>query len=461
MDPNPHLFRAHEPRSRRRESAHLPRIGLNPAVQTTKYTKHTKAETDGPMALFSSLVNDGVAASPSFFVSFVFFVVPTALLRTKCLRRLTAAATRVLSLFALLLLSLGCRHARPAFFPLGIYAVPSTNDLMIVREAGFNLVTGPAEAAYLDAAQREGLKVLATPGTTAGPGFRPKAARRAVAALDAHPALWAWYLVDEPDLHKINPRQVREAQELLKRTGARKPTALTLYTGANALHYANLTDILMIDRYPIPWLPLANFGQHVQQARLALGQEKPLIAIIQSFDWTYYPDLLLARGPLRPPTYDEVRCMTYCALAQRATGLFYCAYADSRWKILDHPQSWLDLQRVVWEVNERLPLFQAEHRWWPHAYNYRDWSKGWNAALESSISLELLRVRHGSALVPAGDYVLAVNTTPQALVYSFTPPRRGAERLSALGENRSLEIRAGWVEDEFAPYAVHVYGPVQ
>ena len=364
-------------------------------------------------------------------------------------------------LLALLLGCLGCRHSRAAFYPLGIYAVPSTNDLWIAREAGFNLVTGSAEATYLDAAQREGLKVLATPGTTAGPRFNPKAARRAVAALDAHPALWGWYLVDEPDRIQVSPPAVARAHRYLKRVGARKPTVVVLYQGASALHYGHLSDLLMIDRYPIPWLPLANFGQNVQQARLALGKEKPLIAIIQSFDWTYYPDLLPTRRELRAPIYEEVRCMTYSALAQRATGLFYYAYADSRWKILEHPQSWVDLQRVVLEVNERLPLFRAEHLWWPQDSKYRNGSAAWNAALESSISLALLRVRTGTALVPSGDYVLGVNTTPLTQFCSFTPPRTAAQRLAALGENRSLEIRAGWVEDEFAPYAVHVYGPVR
>ena len=45
------------------------------------------------------------------------------------------------------------------------------------------------------------------------------------------------------------------------------PTALVLFQGYEALDYGNISDILLIDRYPVPWLPLANFGQHVQMAR--------------------------------------------------------------------------------------------------------------------------------------------------------------------------------------------------
>jgi hypothetical protein len=56
-------------------------FNLSPAVQTTKYTKYTKAERDGPVALVPRWVNDLEAASLSIFVSFVCFVVPTALFR--------------------------------------------------------------------------------------------------------------------------------------------------------------------------------------------------------------------------------------------------------------------------------------------------------------------------------------------------------------------------------------------
>ena len=94
------------------------------------------------------------------------------------------------------------------FYPLGIYAVNSTNDYAMVRASGFNLITGPAEQSLLDAADAAGLKVLASPGTSAGPGFNLEAAARTVKAFDAHPALWAWYLVDEPDLQEIPPETV-------------------------------------------------------------------------------------------------------------------------------------------------------------------------------------------------------------------------------------------------------------
>jgi hypothetical protein len=359
-----------------------------------------------------------------------------------------------------LLLCGGCAHPSPSLFPLGIYGIQNKNDLAIVRSAGFNLVTGPARADFLAAAQTLGLKVLASPDTSAGTNFNATAARRAVTTFDAHPALWAWYLVDEPDLALVSPEDVTRAHRFLKSIPAHKPTALVLFNAPNALYYAHLSDIMMIDRYPIPWLPLANFGQHVRQTRLALGQKKPLIAVIQAFDWRYYPELLPGEENLRPPNSVELRCMTYLALALRANGLFYYAFNDGRWNMIEHPDTWRSLTNLIGEVNERLPLFQAEHRWWPYRHYFYDWPHRFNAAMESSITPAWLRVTSANAAVPAGDYLLLVNNTGQAHTYRISLPYGISNPIPVLGENRKVQPVNRWLEDNFAPLAVHIYGPL-
>jgi hypothetical protein len=281
-------------------------------------------------------------------------------------------------------------------------------------------------------------------------------------------------LIDEPDLDLVSPDQVKQAQRFVKSLAPTKPTALVIYQGYEARDYANLTDLLMVDRYPIPWLPLANFGQHVQMARLALPPDKPLIAVLQAFDWSSCPELLPGETNLRPPTYEELRCMTYEALARGGNGLFYYAYDDGRWKIREHPATWDALTQVVAEVNARRPLFQAKRIWWAKNHAFADRARRFNAALESSVTSCLLRVGTGNATIPAGDYVLAVNNTEWPQTYSFSVPRsRRGERAevreqksegemseaSVVGENRNVKVNQGWLADQFGPYAVHVYGP--
>jgi hypothetical protein len=218
--------------------------------------------------------------------------------------------------------------------------------------------------------------------------------------------------------------------------------------------------VMMIDRYPVPWLPLANFPQHVRLARLGVGRDKPLIAVIQAFSWAHYPELLAGKNDLRPPTFQELRCMTYSALAQRANGLFFYCYNDGSWKMPEQPETWEALTRVVSEVRNRLPLFEAEHLWWHCVHEYPNESDGFNEALDSSVTPALVRVHKGNDTVPAGDYLVAVNTTARKLTYRVLLPRFVVSHIEAIGEQRQVPVTGGWIQDEFGPYDIHVYGPM-
>jgi hypothetical protein len=162
---------------------------------------------------------------------------------------------------------------------------------------------------------------------------------------------------------------------------------------------------------------------------------------------------------LRPPSYEELRCMAYGALAQQATGVFFYAYDDGRWKLREHPAVWQAVQRIVKEMQQRQPLFQAQHRWWPYDHHFQDWAHRFNGALESSITPALLHVAQGTREIPAGDYILAVNTTDQTHVYSLNSPVLPDGNLPVLGEAREVQVDKHGFTDIFAPYAVHVYGP--
>lgn len=356
----------------------------------------------------------------------------------------------------------GCAHPPTnTFYPIGIYGVANTNDFQKISQAGFNLVCGRADRGYLEAASQHGLKVLASPGTSAGPRFDEMSARRTISAFDAHPSLWAWYLADEPDLNGIAPEQINQAHRFLKSLPAHKPTALVLSSALLAPPYASIPDIVMIDRYPIPWLPLANFGQHVRLARFATGKEKPLLAVVQAFDWSHYPELLPGEKNLRPPTYPELRCMTYLALALRANGLFYYAYDDGRWKMTQQPRTWESLKKVAAEVNQNQPLFQAAHVWRAYRHQFSDWPHRFNAALESSITPAFLRVSNTNHHIPAGDYLLAVNNTDLPQGYQIFVPGLIDGPAPVLGENRKLEITQQCLADHFNPFEVHIYGPLR
>ena len=352
----------------------------------------------------------------------------------------------------------GCRSPAPGFFPLGIYAPGSTTNLPTIRSAEFNLVTGPASKDFLQAAGLQQLHVLASIPSTPGRSFSASQVQSAVRRYDSNSNLWAWYVVDEPDLNGISPAAVEQANRAVKRFG-RKPTALVLYSGSDALDYAPIPDILMIDRYPVPWLPLANFSQHVRLARFAAGPQKLLIAVIQAFDWNYYPELLDNRPNLRVPTYKEIRCMTYCALAEGANGLFYYAYDDGKWRMKDHPETWDVLRQVVGEVNRRLPIFTARHPWSGVYVTYPNWDSGWNESLNSAVTTTLLEVSAGNATVKKGRYMLGVNTTERDVKFQIHLPVLPGT-IAVFEEDRNVMANGGVFNDEIGPYAVHIYGPL-
>jgi hypothetical protein len=337
--------------------------------------------------------------------------------------------------------------------------VGKTQDLATVREAGFNVVVGPARRAYLDAAQAQGLKVLASPGTSAGPKFDPAVLRKTLRQFDQHPALWAWYLLDEPEVWGVSPDEVRRAHRATKAAGAKRPTAVVMGNAATADSFASIPDWFMIDRYPVPAAPVAELGKHVHLSRFARGPERPLAAVLQAFSWEGYTGARGVRIPMRPPTEEEMRCMTYLALARGANGLFYYVFDDGRWDIRKHPDTWAGLQRIIREVRASLPLFQAEHVWWDRRQRFSEPDLGFNGALDPAVTMTQLRVRRGDAAFPAGDYILAVNSTDQPRRCRFTPPPEAGPLLAVRGESRELRFNGAWVEDQFAPFEIRIYGP--
>ena len=370
---------------------------------------------------------------------------------------------QALGLLASALLALGtagCRVARPAAYPIGLYTVGSVTNLAEIADAGFSLVAGPARRGFLDAAKANGIGVIASPGSSAGEHFNAAKVRSTVAKLDGHPALWSWYLIDEPDMHSVSPEKVKAAHRFVKRLGATKPTSLVLYQGDSAKWYGDIADITMVDRYPVPWLPLANFSQHIHKTRLATNAERPLIAVIQSFDWTAHQSMLPGEENLRPPTERELRSMTYSSLARGANGIFYYSYADMRLKERKYPELWKSLKRVVGEVRRREALFAAEHVWWPKAHHFDNQDTRFNAALEASVQSVLLQVKRGDGLLPPGHYILAVNTTSLPHTYRFRLPWETTGQVPVLEEGRHATTDGSWVVDRYAPFAVHVYGPL-
>lgn len=264
-------------------------------------------------------------------------------------------------------------------YPVGIAAPGGRTNYAILKEAGFShLRVNDASIENLDAAYAMGMKIISSPGLYAKKDFDKELVYKKTKYTDHHPALYAWYLADEPELKKTDPFYVKELNQYLKLKGIKKPTALVMFKGYEAHDYANIPDILVSDRYPIGWQPVESFAMHFRMIRYAAGENKKVFAMIQAFDWRYHPTVWDGDDP-RPPTLDELRNMTWTALALGADGIFYYAYDDGKWKMSEHLETWDALRTVVAEIRTYEPLFKAERAYCDAKIEYVDINDAYNA----------------------------------------------------------------------------------
>eukprot|EP00939_MAST-03C_sp_MAST-3C-sp1_P000398 g398.t1 len=143
----------------------------------------------------------------------------------------------------------------------------------------------------------------------------------------SHPALFAWYLADEPDGQGIDPSLLKPKYDLIKKIDPAHPISMVFCAGG-AANFLDALDFIMVDPYPIPNGPASSITSAVDQVR-ALG--KPVMMVPQAFGG--------GEAWRRTPTGAEERLMTYLSVIHGAVGVQYFVrsapvgfpYAASAW----------------------------------------------------------------------------------------------------------------------------------
>jgi len=350
----------------------------------------------------------------------------------------------------------GCAH-RTREFQVGMF-YPPPEAFPALADAGFNVVAAPADRAVLDAARQHGLRVLANPHLPSAASHQ--GVPEQIKTLDAHPALWSWFLFDEPDLHRVSPAQVsREKRRLAQH--ARKPVMVILSAGSSVEKYRGVAELLAVDWYPVNWSPLATIAREMRLARAALrGGE--FFAVIQAFDWSKFPHLLRHADPLRPPSPEEVRCMSYLALMQGASGIFFYAWRDTSWNLEEHPALRDALLSLGAELRANAPIFSRRVDWWPARMVYHGGPEAMhNDIFEARVALALFESKPKSGGGARGYYLIAANTSAEPVDFSFKLPFDGVRDLNAFCAGGAFTENAGWVRKTYAPFEVCLFGPIQ
>ncbi len=302
--------------------------------------------------------------------------------------------------------SVGCSSSGLPEFPVGLYNVESAADARIARDAGFDSFytnqTDPARLAVMArVARREGMRMLATPDALIASSVSSR----------GWPAA-AWYVQDEPEVWRVSPAELAAHDKAVRAWAPGTATAFVVGDGSVAARYAASGDVLMLDWYPVPHLPLESFGQNVRAVVAAAGA-RPTWAVVQAMDWRDFPQ----RDPQKPrigrfPTRAEIRFMSYDAVLAGARGVWYYTFRSLQDHTLaEHPGEWLAVSAVAQEMSAMAPIF-ARGR--PVAVPYREEpdlpiARGWTHHGRDYLVLENPR---GDVLMRVPDEALGTGWRP-------------------------------------------------
>jgi len=273
------------------------------------------------------------------------------------------------------------------FFVIGVYSAGHPDDLPLLAEAGFNTVhsyswegerSPESGKAWLDAAHEAGLMCLVGLYRPDVKAMDFEASIRRIERYREHPALLAWHTMDEPAWDKEDNRgqaYMPAAYALIKEHDPKHPvTAVVCHFGDTGLFEPSV-DVLQADYYPVPPIPASWYSgtgfrgvrTYAEKWREACGAAKPYWYVGQIFDFSVSKE---ERHEIpdewkRLPTGEELRCMTYTAVASGARGILYWSLSrligdDWNRTLLGRVRLWEDLEAVVGELNTLMPVLTAD-----------------------------------------------------------------------------------------------------
>ncbi|MFA5858373.1 MAG: hypothetical protein WC955_04840 [Elusimicrobiota bacterium] len=257
-------------------------------------------------------------------------------------------------------------------------------------------------------------------------------------AVSTHPAVMCYYLIDEPEMKRINRNVLEEAYELISDIDPYHPVVICNdRIDRGIMTYYNALDIFFPDPYPRPKSdgtythPMMYMVDFLNAAKVA-GNNRKLVGMTVQ---TFYGGV---NHPLnRAPSFTEQRCMQWLPIVYGARGYNYYKYQDA----INYPALKLGIPYIIKEIK----------------------------AVEDVILL-------GTDTVPAGEikvltgihgvvkkykenyYLFTVNTTSNTVKDEFVIPEiMRTDNLNVLSENRGVRVQNNKYSDTYRPFEVHIY----
>ncbi len=197
------------------------------------------------------------------------------------------------------------------------------------------------------------MRPLPEGGARAGESARRN--KEAKANMDAwkdHPALLAWYLIDEPGTVNMPPQDLVDTYRFIKSQDTVHPVLLIFNDPVNAVRYRRATDILAEDCYPI---------QNRTGNYTGISDKLDIVAKHQTGDpplphsWAVIQINQWVEGR-RLPSMEEMRLMSLLTLTRDIKGLmFYEHYNYPQ----NDPAHWENISRAIRSLYSVIPAVLA------------------------------------------------------------------------------------------------------
>ncbi|MBR6057624.1 MAG: hypothetical protein IKP58_05575 [Victivallales bacterium] len=264
-------------------------------------------------------------------------------------------------------------------FPFGIYEVVKP-DMLEVRQAGFDVIhtyrwEGDQDDVecrkYLDdcwAADHLRAFIGFDRGNGSGNGIVQgnfeHVARRVGAHCD-HPALFCWYLFDEPEVpgQYVSPKLLTEFAELVRQLDPYHPVVMTTW-GSGMNRYRRTWDTHWTQAYQKPDGVVRQLAEH----RRFLNNDSPITLLVHSYDKDQHSALRTGRikqADLNAfkPDYDWMRAAAFVGIVKDVNGLWWWWFArraGGNWMAVGTVDiGWKNLQKVVAEIAALRPVLNA------------------------------------------------------------------------------------------------------
>jgi hypothetical protein len=299
--------------------------------------------------------------------------------------------------------------------------------------------------AYLDAAQSHGLSVFLGLYRKELMAGNDEFVAERVGTLMGHPALYAWYLYDEPDLsHQyVRPARLAEFYRLIKQLDPFHPVIVTCAANRAVPEFRDSCDVYWTQVYGSTGF----VASRIPTNRADLKPETAQAAILHCYDRAQ-SEAAKAGGAFAPSAFQPdpvtMRANAFMALTKGSSGLLWWWWGGgTAFKtVKDAPAAWAGLRTTIADIRSLRPLLTAS-----------------GAAVTQVVTpREGVEVHVWEKHVDDRVLVIAVNRDKMACEASIplglvSPEGTGRDRFV----ERSVRVRRGILVDSFAPLGVHVY----